>query len=102
MNYFETIRELAKVAMPTGFEEPQAAAIAELAKPFCDEITTDTYELERPASDVHDYYRNICKTIQGEATQLVTHEQMMRVLRVLELGFESAAKKQVITLENPL
>ena len=41
MNYFETIRELAKVAMPTGFEEPQAAAIAQLAKPFCDEITTD-------------------------------------------------------------
>ena len=35
MNYFETIRELAKVAMPAGFEEPQAAAIAQLAKPFC-------------------------------------------------------------------
>ena len=24
MNYFETIRDLAKVAMPAGFEEPQA------------------------------------------------------------------------------
>jgi endoglucanase len=41
MNYFETIRDLAKVAMPAGFEEPQAAAIAQLAKPFCDEITSD-------------------------------------------------------------
>lgn len=41
MNYFETIRDLAKVAMPAGFEEPQAAAIAALAKPFCDEMTSD-------------------------------------------------------------
>lgn len=41
MNYFETIRDLAKVAMPAGFEEPQAAAIAALAKPWCDEITSD-------------------------------------------------------------
>ena len=67
-----------------------------------DEITTDTYELERPASDVHDYYRNICAAIRGEATQMVTHEQMMRVLRVLELGFESVEKNQVIVLDQPL
>lgn len=54
-----------------------------------DEITTKTYDLDRPASDVHDYYRNICATLEGKATQIVTHQQMIRVLRVIEKAFAS-------------
>ena len=30
-----------------------------------DAITTETYEVERPESDVHDFYRNLCKAIDG-------------------------------------
>ncbi len=61
-----------------------------------DSITVDEYEVERPASDVHDYYRNFVKAIDGEATQMVTHEQMLLDMKVMEKAFESAAKNQVI------
>ena len=61
-----------------------------------DEVTTTTYECERPVSDVHDYYRNFVKAAAGEEQPLVTHTQMMRVLRVIEVAFESAEKNQVI------
>ena len=62
-----------------------------------DEVTTDTYELAKPASDVHDYYRNFAAAIRGETTQLVTHPQMKQVLRVIETAFESVEKNQVIS-----
>lgn len=55
-----------------------------------DEITTDTYEIEKPASDVHDFYRNIVKAIDGQEKQIVTHEQMRSVLKVIMKAFESA------------
>ncbi len=45
--------------------------------------------IDQPASDVHDYYRNFCKTIDGEATQIVTHPQMRKVMKVMEACFES-------------
>ena len=67
-----------------------------------DEVTTDTYEIERPASDVHDFYRNFCDAIDGKATQIVTHEQMLRDMMVIEAAFESIEKKQVIFFEQPL
>lgn len=54
-----------------------------------DSITVDEYELEKPASDVHDYYRNFVKAIDGEAEQLVTHPQMRRVMKVMEACFKS-------------
>lgn len=61
-----------------------------------DDVTTTTYELERPASDVHDFYRNVCRAIDGTETQLVTHPQMMRVLRVIEAAFASVEQGQKI------
>ncbi len=61
-----------------------------------DEITTDCYELEKPVSDVHDFYRNFCRAIEGKEAQLVTHKEMMRVMRVIEAAFESVEKGQVI------
>ena len=67
-----------------------------------DEITTDTYEIERPASDVHDFYRNVCRAIEGKEQQLVTHEQMMRVMKVMEAGFESDRLGQVVRFAEGL
>lgn len=61
-----------------------------------DEITTDTYEIERPHSDVHDYYRNFVKAIDGIEPQLVTHDQMRLDMKVMEAAFESARLNQVI------
>ncbi len=61
-----------------------------------DSITVDEYECERPVSDVHDYYRNFVKAIDGIEPQLVTHEQMMLDMKVMEAAFKSAELGQVI------
>ena len=54
-----------------------------------DELTTETYYNDRPESDVHDYYRNFCAAIEGKEEQIVKHYEMMRVMKVIEAGFES-------------
>ena len=61
-----------------------------------DALTTDAYEIERPASDVHDYYRNFTAAIDGRATQIVTHEQMRILLKVIMDGFKSVETGQTI------
>ncbi len=61
-----------------------------------DSITVDEYEYERPASNVHDYYRNFVKAIDRIEPQLVTHEQMMLDMKVMEAAFKSAELGQVI------
>lgn len=61
-----------------------------------DEDTVDTFEVPMPPSDVHDFYRNFCKAIDGKETQIVTHDQMRRVMKVMECAFESAEKNQVL------
>ena len=53
------------------------------------EATVETFEEERPASDVHDFYRNVSRAIDGTEPQLVTHGELMRVMRVMEAAFES-------------
>ncbi len=61
-----------------------------------DSVTVDEYECERPVSDVHDYYRNFVKAIDGIEPQLVTHEEMMLDMKVMEAAFKSAELGQVI------
>lgn len=61
-----------------------------------DSITVDEYEIERPNSDVHDYYRNFCAAIDGKATQLVTHDDMLFDMKVMEVAFKSAELHQVV------
>ncbi len=56
-----------------------------------DDKTTVTYEIERPESDVHNFYRNFVAAMNGEATQLVRHGQLMRVMRLMEAAFASDA-----------
>lgn len=67
-----------------------AAGITKTMAPR-DEITTDTYEVERPQSDVHDYYRNLVKAIDGVEPALVTLPQVRRVMKVMEAAFASDA-----------
>jgi len=54
-----------------------------------DEITTESFSFPLPETDVHDYYRNFCAAIEGRETQTVTHDEMRRVLRLIEAAFES-------------
>ena len=64
-----------------------------------DSITLDTYELDIPKSDVHDFYRNFVKCMDGEACQLVNHNQMRLDMKIMEHAFKSAELKQTIKFE---
>ena len=63
-----------------------------------DSVTTDTYTVARPASDVHDFYRNVCKAIDGEEPQLITHAQLKRSMAVIMACFESDARNQTLNV----
>ena len=58
--------------------------------------TIKEYPLERIESDVRDYYRNFVKAIRGEEKQIVTHKEMMRVVKLMEAVLESGEKNEVI------
>lgn len=90
-------RECAKVVKCKHWHESEVVPVetaAGLTKTMAprDAITVEEWTEEKPHSDVHDYYRNFCAAIDGKATQMVTHEQMRVVMRVMELAFESAKK----------
>lgn len=54
-----------------------------------DKDTVRTHQMEDVDSDVHDFYRNFCRAIDGAEPQLITHPQMMRVMKAMEAAFES-------------
>ena len=54
-----------------------------------DEKTVAESEIVRPKSDVHDFYRNVCAAIDGKEEQIVTHAQIMRVMKIMEAAFKS-------------
>jgi hypothetical protein len=72
-----------------------AAGITKTMAPR-DEITIDSYEIERPISDVHDFYRNIVKAIDGKEEQLIKNSEVRRVLLVMESAFKSAELKAAL------
>ena len=76
-----------------------AAGITKTMAPR-DEITLDTYEIERPVSDVHDFYRNLVKAIDGKEEQIVKLCQVRRVLRVMEACFKSAETGETVKFDG--
>ncbi len=96
-------REEAQVVKCTHWHESEVLPVetaAGLTKTMAprDGITTDTYRVPKPQSDVHDYYRNFIATIRGEATQCVTYDQMRTDLRVILAAFESAKEGKIVKL----
>lgn len=97
-------REKAHVAKMKAWNEKEvlpvqtAAGITKTMAPR-DEITLDEYDVERPQSDVHDYYRNFCAAIDGNADSLITHAQVRRVMQVMESAFESAETHTCLNVE---
>ncbi len=59
-------------------------------------------ELARPKSDVHDFYRNLCLAIDGKATQLVTHAQQRRLMKIMEASFASDALGSPIAIDDEI
>ncbi|MBR2353827.1 MAG: Gfo/Idh/MocA family oxidoreductase [Clostridia bacterium] len=54
-----------------------------------DENTIMTEVTPLPTSDVHDFYRNVCRAIDGKEEQIVKHDQLMRVMKIMEAAFRS-------------
>ncbi len=75
-----------------------AAGITKTMAPR-DEITLDSYEIDRPKSDVHDFYRNLVKAVDGIEPQIVKLEEVRRVLLVMEACFKSAESGQALSVD---
>lgn len=72
-----------------------AAGITKTMAPRTSE-TIQEYPLPRIECDVRDFYRNVVKAIHGQETQIVTHEQVLRVMNLMEAIRRSAATNEVI------
>lgn len=64
-----------------------------------DEITIKEYRNDKPHSDVHDFYRNFCKAIDGKENLLINISEVRRVLQVIEAAFLSDQEQQVVKVE---
>lgn len=90
-----------KIAHLTAWNEKEvlpvqtAAGITKTMAPR-DELTLDCYEIERPTSDVHNFYRNFTRAIDGIEEQLIKNCEVRRTLLVMENAFKSAETKNVI------
>ena len=73
-----------------------AAGLTKTMAPRTDDTILE-YPLPVLHSDVRDFYRNVVKAIRGEEVQLVTHEQVIKVMKVMEAAFRSADTNQVVT-----
>ena len=65
--------------------------------------THDLEELELPKLEEEPrwetYYENVMATIEGKATQIVTHEQIRKDMKVLMAAFESARTNRTVFLD---
>ncbi len=76
-----------------------AAGLTKTMAPRTDD-TIEEFEIVKPDSDVHDFYRNAVKAIDGKEPQLITHKQLLRVMRIIEACFESDKLGQVLDFED--
>ena len=90
-----------KIVMVSDWEKRDAVPVvtaAGLTKTMAPR-TKDTIE-EYPLPDIHadvrDYYRNFVRAILGEEKQLVTHEQMTRVMKLMEAMLRSAETNEIV------
>lgn len=72
-----------------------AAGITKTMAPR-DEITIDSYEIERPVSCVHDFYRNLVGAIKGECELAIKLDEARRVLLVMEACFKSGERGETL------
>ena len=64
--------------------------------------TDDTikhYPIEQIPGSWNDFYRNVCAAIHGEEKPLVTLDEQRRLIRLLEIVFDAAAKNEVAKIE---
>ena len=102
--YIEDWRQRCRVAKMLAWCEKDvtpvqtAAGITKTMAPR-DELTIKSYEIDRPVSDVHDFYRNFVRAIDGKEPQLIKNCEVRRVLCVMEECFNSAESGNAIAVE---
>ena len=74
------------------------AGITKTMAPRTDE-TIKRYPLPRVNADWSEYYANIFDTLEGKATQIVTHDQQRRLLKLVDALFLSAKENRVVEFE---
>ena len=95
----------AHVICCTGAEEGEvtpvvtAAGLTKTMAPRTKESIRE-YDIPKPESDVHDFYRNVVKAIDGEEPQLITHRQLMRVMKIMEAAFASDLAKAPVPFND--
>ena len=91
-----------RICLVSDWERRDAAPVvtaAGLTKTMAPRTEETLHELPLPCveSDVADFYRNVAAVIRGEAQPIVTHEQVLRVMKLMEAVFRSAETNTVIT-----
>lgn len=59
--------------------------------------TIQTYPLPLQTRDIKEFYANVAASVRGQESPLITHAELMRVMRLMEAIMESAAQNKVIT-----
>lgn len=75
-----------------------AAGLTKTMAPRTDE-TIQTEDLPTVETDIKNFYRNVMDTISGKAEILIKHDELMRVMKLMEAAFKSAELNQVIPFE---
>lgn len=91
-----------KIVMVSDWEKRDAVPVvtaAGLTKTMAPRTaeTIREYPLPKQDADVREFYRNVIRACHGEETQLVRHDELLRVMKLMEAVFESAEQNKVIT-----
>lgn len=91
-----------KIVMVSDWEKRDAVPVvtaAGLTKTMAPRTkdTIQEYSLPRQHADVLEFYRNVVRACHGEEIQLVKHDELLRVMKLMEAVFESAQQNKVIT-----
>lgn len=98
----ENFKQDGKIVMVSDWEKRDAVPVvtaAGLTKTMAPRTkeTIQEYPLPCQKADIREFYQNFVRSIHGEETQTVKHEELMRVMKLMEAIFESAEQNKVIT-----
>lgn len=75
-----------------------AAGLTKTMAPRTEKTIRET-SLPSVDSDIHDFYKNVIATIAGKEKIIVRHDQLMRVMKLMEAVFISDTLNQVVNFE---
>lgn len=75
-----------------------AAGLTKTMAPRTDE-TIKKSVLPHVHADIHDFYRNIVDVLDGKAESVIRHDELMRVMKLMEAAFLSDQTQQIVDFE---